>query len=189
MVAARTLAGDWLRAALPRLRVRAGEARPPRRSSAQDAVIQHARCRRKPSTARDEHAHHRAAQRVIPGQHVANPRRQTEDPLAHGDFRQHMIDLCAARSAMRRPPQLGHTARPLQEKGHPPILPRQPSQRKRANPPASHPHLRKPSNSSSMNRGCRSPAHTRAAWARKVSQVIAHDLVKHALGRRPGSIR
>ena len=33
----------------------------------------------------DEDSDHRAAQRVIPGEHVANPMRQAQDPLAHGD--------------------------------------------------------------------------------------------------------
>ena len=39
-----------------------------------------------------EHADHRAAQRVISSQHIPNPRRQAQHPLADGDLREHMID-------------------------------------------------------------------------------------------------
>ncbi len=40
----------------------------------------------------DEHAEHGAAQRVVERQAVAQPVRHGEDPLAHGDERQHGVD-------------------------------------------------------------------------------------------------
>ncbi len=38
------------------------------------------------------HAEHRARQPVIPRQEIAKAVRQTEDPLAHGHTRQHVVD-------------------------------------------------------------------------------------------------
>ena len=70
---------------------------------------------------------------------------------------------CAARSAIRRPPQLGQTALPLQENGTSRLSPHRP-QRNRANPPARNPQRKNPRNSSSMNRGRRvSALYTRVA--------------------------
>jgi hypothetical protein len=69
---------------------------------------------------------------------------------------------------VRRPPQLGHSARPLQEKGTSRSRWQSP-QLNRANPPASQPHRKKSRNSCSTNRGSPSPSRKLAACARKVS--------------------
>jgi hypothetical protein len=60
----------------------------------------------------DEHAEHRSTQRVIPRDDVPQSRRQREDPLTDGHGRKTWSTRCAARSAIRRPPQLGQTALP-----------------------------------------------------------------------------
>jgi hypothetical protein len=73
-----------------------------------------------------------------------------------------------ARSAMRRPPQLGQNPRPLHEKGTRRSRP-QPSHRNRAKPPASHPQRRKSRNSRSTNAGSPRPSRAWAASARNVS--------------------
>jgi hypothetical protein len=64
-----------------------------------------------------EHTRDRPTQRVVPCEHVAQLVRQGQDPLAHRHGWKDVIDQVGARSAMRRPPQLGHTARRLQENG------------------------------------------------------------------------
>jgi hypothetical protein len=104
----------------------------------------------------NECAQHRAAETMIPGEGVPQPVRQGQDPLAHGQATQHAIDQ------MRR--QLGHppaaTPRakpaPLQENATR-ISRWQSVQRKRANPSARTPQVRKSRNSRSTKRGRPSP--------------------------------
>ncbi len=61
------------------------------------------------------HGHHRPTDVMVPGQQVPHPVWKREHPLANGDVGEHMIEKCAARSVIRRPPQLGHTALALHE--------------------------------------------------------------------------
>jgi len=84
---------------------------------------------------------------------------------------------CAARSAMRRPPQLGQNPRPLHENGTSRFRP-QSSHRTRANPRASTPHPRNSRNSCSTNRGRPRPSRARAAAARKASRQIQDDSIE-----------
>ena len=107
---------------------------------------------KKPEHRPHENARDRTAQRVVPRQHVPQAMRQTQDPLPHGHDRKHVIDEMRRTSAIRRPPQLGQTALPLQENGTSRSSPHRP-QRNRANPPARNPQRKNPRNSSSMNRG------------------------------------
>ena len=75
---------------------------------------------------------------------------------------------CAARSVIRRPPQLGQKPRPLHEHAASRSSPH-PAHRNRTNPPARKPHRRNARNSCSTNRGSPSPSRSHAACARKVS--------------------
>ena len=67
------------------------------------------------------HPHHRAAQVVIPGQHVAQARRQAQDPLPHGHRREHVVHQ--VRGALRHaaPATARTKAAPLAGKRHQPI--------------------------------------------------------------------
>jgi len=64
------------------------------------------------------HRDDRAAQRVIPGQQVAHPMRETEHPLAHGDRREDVIHQM--RGAVGHPAAAAAWAEaaPLAGKGH-----------------------------------------------------------------------
>jgi hypothetical protein len=75
------------------------------------AIVEHAK------DAADQHARDLAAQRVISGQLVPEAVRQTQHPLSDRHIRKTQSTRCAARSAIRRPAQLGHSVRPLQENG------------------------------------------------------------------------
>ena len=70
---------------------------------------------------------------------------------------------------MRRPPHRGQNPRPLHENATRRSSP-QAVHRKRAKPPARHPHRRKSRNSRSTNRGIPSPSRSGAARARRVSK-------------------
>jgi hypothetical protein len=129
-----------------------------------------------PGAASQEPEHHpqrdaddSATQRVIPGEQVAQPMRQAQDPLSDRHIRQHVIDQ------MRR--SLGHAAaaapgqkpRPLHEKATRRSCPHA-AHRKRAKPAARHPHRRKSRNSCSTNAEARRrPAATRPVHERSRS--------------------
>jgi len=70
-------------------------------------VAQHARV----------HAEDRAAQPVIPRHLIAQPIRHGQHHWRTGTHGSTASTRWAARSVMRRPPQLGHHPRPLQESG------------------------------------------------------------------------
>ena len=91
---------------------------------------------------------------------------------------------CAARSAMRRPPQLGQKPRPLHENATSRSV-RQSPHRNRAKPPARNPHRRNARNSSSTNRGNPSPSRSRADSTRNVSKWSRTTVYRtDALGSR-----
>jgi hypothetical protein len=75
----------------------------------------------------------------------------------------------AARSVIRRPPQLGQKPRPSHEKATRRSSP-QARHRKRANPAARHPQVRNSRNSRSTNAGSPSPCRLPRARSRSVSK-------------------
>jgi hypothetical protein len=81
---------------------------------------------------------------------------------------------------MRRPPQLGHHARPLHENGTR-CSRAQPSHRNRATPCSNTPHVRNSRNSRSTNCGRPAPSPASATARRKVLQVLGDDLVEHGV--------
>jgi hypothetical protein len=99
-----------------------------------------------------EDARDAAAQGVVPGEQVAEPVRDGQNPLPNVDVRQHVVHQMRGAPAMRRPPQRGENPRPLHEKATRRSVVQSP-QRNRANPPAKNPQRRNARDSSSTNRG------------------------------------
>jgi len=96
---------------------------------------------------------HNTAEAVIPGKPIAKLEAKAQDPLS---------TRCAARSVIRRPPQLGRKPRPLHENATNRSVP-QSVQRERAKPCASTPHGRIAETRASRTRGRHARAHVERA--------------------------
>ena len=134
-----------------------------------------------------EHPDHRAAQGVIPRHHVPNLVRQAQHPLADRPPRETHDPPGARRALPSSAPHSSDTPPGPCTRTEPgdPAHSHRSSQRNRAKPPASHPHRTKPSNSSWMNRGRRSPSPHLGGLVEERPEMIEHDLIQNALRRRP----
>src|SRR5213596_2333058 len=135
--------------------------------------VAHARARRA-AAIEPEHgaygdAEHRAAERMIVGEEIAQAVRQGEHPLAHGNARQDMIDEVGGLLRHTPPATAGTEAASLARERHE-ALERAVLHRTRAKPRPSAPHVRNSRNSRSTKRGRPPPSERSAASRKNVSR-------------------